>query len=109
GEAVADPAPSRIVMHTTVTREGLLRAIDEGVPRTGEGTFPLMGKERKFTWARKDTRVRFDRGRVWLDMHVDANADMPISSLDIPLDFHIAAEPVITSAYVAKLQSLEVK
>jgi hypothetical protein len=109
GEAIADPAPARVVMHTTVTREGLLHALDEGVPKTGEGTFPLMGTQRKFTWERKDTRVSFDRGRVLLDMHVDANADMPISSLDIPLDFHIAAEPVITSAYAAKLQSLEVK
>jgi hypothetical protein len=109
GEAIADPTPARVVMHTTVTREGLMKALEEGVPRTGDGTFPLMGKERRFTWKRDAARVRFDRGRVWLEMHVDANADMPISSLDIPLDFHIAAEPVITSAYTAKLQSLEVK
>ncbi len=109
GEAIADPTPSRVVMHTTITSAGLRKAIEEGVPQTGEGTFPMLGRERKFTWKRSPATVRFNQGRISLDLHVDANADMPVSSLDIPLDFHIAAEPVITSEYVAKLQSLEVK
>jgi Domain of unknown function (DUF4403) len=108
GEAIADPTPSRVVMHTTITAAGLRTAIEEGVPKSGEGTFPMLGRERRFTWKRDAATVRFDRGRIQLDLHVDANADMPVSSLDIPLDFHIAAEPVITSGYVAKLQSLEV-
>lgn len=109
GEAIADPTPSRVVMHTTVTAAGLSSAIEEGVPKTGDGTFPLMGRERKFVWKRGPATVRFNQGRIALDLHVDANADMPVGSLDIPLDFHIVAEPVITSEYVAKLQSLEVK
>ena len=109
GEAIADPTPSRVVMHTTITSAGLKNAIEEGVPKTGEGSFPLLGKERKFTWKRSAATVRFNQGRIALELHVDANADMPVSSLDIPLDFHIVAEPVITSEYVAKLQSLEVK
>ena len=33
---------------------------------------------------------------------------MPVSTLDIGLDFKILAEPVLTSEYVAKLQSLDV-
>jgi hypothetical protein len=101
--------PSRVVMHTTITSTGLKSAIEQGVPETGEGTFPLLGRERKFTWKRSPAAVRFGQGRIALEIHVDANADMPVSSLDIPLDFHIAAEPVITSDYVAKLQSLDVK
>jgi Domain of unknown function (DUF4403) len=109
GEAIADPTPSRVVMHTTITSAGLKSAIEEGVPQTGEGTFPMLGKERRFTWKRSPATVRFGQGRISLDLHVDANADMPVSSLDIPLDFHIAAEPVITSEYVAKLQALDVK
>jgi hypothetical protein len=109
GEPVADPTPSRVVMHTTITSAGLTKAIEERLPRESEGTFPLLGKERKFTWKRGPATVRFNQGRIVLEMHVDANADMPISSLDIPLDFKVAAEPVITSEYVAKLQSLEVK
>jgi hypothetical protein len=109
GEAIADPTPSRVVLHTTITRAGLTSAIDDGVPKGGDGTFPLMGRDRRFTWHRGAVRVRFASGRVQLDLHVDANADLPISSLDIPLDFHISAEPVITSEYVARLQGLEVK
>jgi hypothetical protein len=97
------------VMHTTITSAGLTKAVEEKVPHDSEGTFPFLGKERKFTWKRGPMTVRFNQGRIVLEMHVDANADMPISSLDIPLDFKIAAEPVITSEYVAKLQSLDVK
>lgn len=109
GEAIADPAPSRVVMHTTVTSAGMKNALEENFPKTGDGTFPLLGKERKYTWKRSPITVKFDRGRISLDLHVDANADMPVGSIDIPLDFHVAAEPVITSEYVAKLQSLELK
>ncbi|MBK6460642.1 MAG: DUF4403 family protein [Myxococcales bacterium] len=109
GEAIADPAPSRVVMHTTVTSAGLAKALDETVPQTGEGTFPMLGKDRRYTWRRGPIGLKFDRGRIGLSLHVDANADLPISSLDVPLDFAIQAEPVVTSEYVAKLQSLDVK
>ena len=98
GEAIADPTPSRVVMHTTITAAGLKTAIEQGVPQEGEGTFPMLGRDRRFTWKRSPVTVRFNQGRIALDLHVDANADLPVSSLDIPLDFHIAAEPVITSA-----------
>ena len=109
GEAIADPTPSRVVLHTTITAAGLRGAIDESVPKEGEGTFPLLGRDRKFTWRRGPSGVRFGMGRITIDLRVDANADMPVSSLDIPLEFHVTAEPVITSAYVARLQGLEVK
>jgi len=109
GEALADPAPSRVVMHTAITSAGLKKALEESVPRTGEGTYPLLGKDRRYTWTRGDVAAKFDRGRVVLDLHVDANAELPISSLNLPLDFEIAAEPVITSEYTARLQSLELK
>ncbi len=109
GEAIADPTPSRIVVHSTVTAAGLKRALEDNVPYKGEGTFPLLGSQRKFTWRRSMATVKFDRGRVSIDLHVEANADMPVSSLDIPLDVKIVAEPVLTSRYVAKLQSLEIQ
>lgn len=108
GEAIADPTPSKVVMHLTVTSGGLKSAIEENLPLTGEGTFPLLGKERKFTWKRSPATLRFMQGRIGLELHVDAVADMPISSLDIGLDFKILAEPVVTSEYLAKLQSLDV-
>jgi hypothetical protein len=108
GEAIADPTPAKLVMHLTVTSAGLKSAIEDNLPQTGEGTFPLLGKDRKFTWKRSPVALRFMQGRIGLDLHVDANADLPISSLDIGLDFKILAEPVVTSEYQAKLQSLDV-
>jgi Domain of unknown function (DUF4403) len=109
GEAIADPTPSKVVMHTTITSAGLKAAIEDNLPQTGEGTFPLLGKDRKFTWKRTPAALHFNQGRIGLELHVDANADMPVSSLDIGLDFKILAEPVVTSEYVAKLQSLDVQ
>jgi hypothetical protein len=109
GAPLADPSPSRVVLHATITGKALQRALEENVPPTGEGTFPMLGTNRRFTWTRKNVSVRFQQGRIGIDLHVDANADMPVGSLDIPLDFRILAEPVISSEYVAKLQSLDVQ
>ena len=106
---ITDPTPSRVAMHVTVTAGALSKAIEDGVPVSGDGTFPMLGKERRYIWRRQPASLRFDQGRIALAMHVDANADLPVSSLDIPLDFRIAAEPVVTSEYVVKLQSLDVK
>ncbi|HEY4122115.1 MAG TPA: DUF4403 family protein [Byssovorax sp.] len=108
GEPIADPSPSRVVLHTTVTAAALKSQLEHTIPRASDGTFPFMGSERTFTWERGPATVRFDRGRLVIEMHVDAKADMPISSLDLPLDIKIQAEPVVSSDYVAKLQSVEV-
>ena len=106
---LADPTPSRVVLHATITSKALVQALEENIPRTGSGTFPMLGSERTFTWKRGDVGLRFQQGRIGIDLTVDANADMPIGSLDIPLKFRILAEPVVSSDYVAKLQSLEVE
>jgi hypothetical protein len=109
GEAIADPSPSRIVVHATVASAALTRALDEALPRTGQGTFPLLGGERGYTWRRAGVAVRFVQGRIGLDVHVDARADLPLSHVDLPLDVHVLAEPVVTSDYVARLQSTEIR
>lgn len=109
GEPIADPAPSRIVLHTTITGPALTAALEEALPKTGEGTFAFVGGDRRYTYARSPAAVRFGQGRVTIEMHVDANLDMPVSSLDVGLDFQISAEPVVSSSYVARLQSTEVK
>lgn len=109
GEPIADPAPSRMVMHTTITAQALRTALEEALPDTGEGTFPFVGGDRKYIYHRGPAALRFGQGRVGIDMHVDAVLDMPVSSLDVGLDFEIAAEPVVNSSYVAKLQAIEVK
>ncbi|MFO0760101.1 MAG: DUF4403 family protein [Byssovorax sp.] len=107
GEPIADPTPSRVVLHATVTAQGLKSALESSLPETGEGTYPLMGTERKYTWKRGPMKVRFTQGRLSIELHADATADLPVSSLDLGLDFKILAEPVVGSTYVAKLQSVD--
>src|SRR5260370_17782633 len=48
GDAIADPTPSRIVVHATVTTAALKDALDQNIPSVGAGTFPLLGSPRKY-------------------------------------------------------------
>jgi Domain of unknown function (DUF4403) len=108
GEPVADPVPSRVVLHATVTGAALRQALETKMPTTGERTVPLMGRERKFSWRRDPTALRFDRGRIGLDVHLVATVELPVSRMEFPLDFRVLAEPVVTSTYVVRMQSIEV-
>src|SRR6266852_9554538 len=108
GEPVADPVPSRVVMHATITGAALRQALESAMPVTGDGTVPLMGRERKFSWKRDPLALRFDRGRIGLDVHLVATVELPVSRVEFPLDFRILAEPVVTSQYVTRFQSTEV-
>jgi hypothetical protein len=109
GAPIADPEPSRVVVHTTVTGAALARAVEGALPQTGEGTYPLLGTERRYAWRRSPVTLSFRQGRVGLALSVDANADLPIGSVDLPFDVTVLAEPVLTSEYVAKLQSIDVR
>lgn len=109
GPPIAEPTPSRIVVHTTIGSAGLVEALNQQVPTTGEGTTPILRQQRRFTWKRDAFRVRFDRGRIGLDVHVLASVEAPITHLEFPLDIQVLAEPVISATYAARLQSLEVK
>jgi hypothetical protein len=109
GAPVADPLPSRIVAHIAVTNGGLRTAMDDAIPRKGEGGFTLLRSQRKYTWERSPAEVSFSQGRVVLDTHVRANVDMPIGSLELPFDIHVVAEPVVSTEYKVKLQSTDVK
>ncbi len=109
GAPVADPAPAKVILHTTITGKGLEAGIDEALPKTGEGQFAFVGGDRKYTYSRGPARVQLGEGKVTIELHVDANLDMPVSSLDVALDFKIAAEPVVTAEYTAKLQSVSVQ
>ena len=109
GEPIADPAPAKVILHTTITGKAMEGALEEALPKTGDGSFQMIGGERKYSYKRGAPTVRFGDGKVTIALHADANLDMPVSSLDVGLDFKISAEPVITAAYVAKLQSVSVK
>jgi hypothetical protein len=67
-----------------------------------------MGRDRKFSWRRDPVTLRFDRGRIGVDVHLVATLDMPVSRVELPFDFRILAEPVVTASYATRLQSTEV-
>jgi hypothetical protein len=109
GVPVADPVPSRIVTHVAITSAGLRAALDDAVPKTGDGSFTILKSQRKYTWDRQPIEIGFSQGRVTVSAKVHANVDLPLKALDFQLDVHAVAEPVITTEYKVKLQSTEVK
>ncbi|HVY47185.1 MAG TPA: DUF4403 family protein [Minicystis sp.] len=109
GEAIADPSPSRVVMHATIASASLKEQLESAIPSNGVGTFPFVHGERQFAWIRKPVDVRFSQGRVVVGLSIDAKADLPLYMMDLPLDVTIRAEPVVNASYVAKLQSTEVE
>ncbi len=105
---VADPAPSRIVVHVAVTSASLKTALDDAVPKIGEGTF-AMGGQRRYWWQRMPLDLTFSQGRIVLDAHVTAKVDVGVASPEFSIDLHVVAEPVINTEYALKLQGVEVK
>ena len=106
---VADPAPSRIVMHVAVTSAALSGALEDAIPREGEGDFTLLGGQRHYTWERGPLDLSFDQGRLVIDTKVLAHVDVRVTTADFPLALHVVTEPVINTDYAVKLQSNDVK
>jgi hypothetical protein len=109
GAPVTDPTPSRVVAHVAVTSAALQSALDEAIPKTGDGTFPLLGTQRRYAWDRAALDVSFASGHLVIVARVHANVAMPVGSLDFPLELKIQAEPVINTEYAVKMQSTDVK
>jgi hypothetical protein len=108
GPPVADPEPSRVVAHVAVTSAAIRAALDDAAPRTGDGSFPLLGAERRYTWERGPLDVGFSQGRILLTTKVQAHVAVPLKPLEVPLDLRIEAEPVVSADYAIKLQSVGV-
>ena len=108
GPPLADPEPARVVAHLAVTSAALRSALDDAAPKTGEGTFPLLGADRRYTWERGALDVGFSQGRVVLTTKVQAHVALPLEKLDAPLDLRIEAEPVVSAGYAVRLQSVDV-
>src|SRR4051812_24629179 len=62
---IPDPPPSRVVMHVTLFKEGLLGQLDERLPKTDTGEVALIaGQKATYRWTRDPFAIHFDRGRV---------------------------------------------
>lgn len=108
GAAFADPPPSRIVVHAAIATAALAEAIDAAAPRTGDGTFPLLGSERHYEWTRGPMSVEFSQGRIVLSTKVEATVSLPLTTVHLPVDVRVLGEPAVSSAYAVKLQSVDV-
>jgi hypothetical protein len=108
GLAVADPAPSRVVVHATITAAALAQALDAQIPKSGSGVFHAVGSDHHYLWSRRPVDVAFAQGRIIVRAHVDATVEALGTTLDAPLDLEIAAEPVVSSDYRARLQAATV-
>jgi hypothetical protein len=107
--AVADPAPSRIVAHVSVTSAALTSALDDAVPHSGDGKVSVLGSERPYTWERSPIAVSFSQGKLVLDTHIVGHLNVRVTQFELPLDVHVAVEPVVNTLYEVRLQSIEVK
>jgi hypothetical protein len=105
GPPIADPAPSRIVIHTSISGRGLAQALNQQIPQTGSGSFPLLGSDRKYQWQRTSLVVSFASGKLQIQAQVMAKVSLPIADANLPINLRIAAEPVVSSEYQARLQA----
>jgi hypothetical protein len=105
---IVEPPPSRIVAHISVTSEALASALDDVVPKSGDGDVTLLGAERHYTWERSPLVVSFSQGRLVIDTHVSGHLDMRVTKFELPIDLHVLAEPVVNTQYSVRLQSTEV-
>lgn len=109
GPPLAEPEPARVVAHVLITAAALTTAVDEAVPRAGDGTFVLLGSDRSYSWERDPIDVSFSQGRIVLTARIRAKVALPVSALEMPIDLHVEAEPVVSGTYAVRLQSVDVK
>ena len=105
---VADPSPSRVTVHVSLSAASLRAALESAVPKRGEGSLSLLGSERPYHWTRGPLEISFGAGRIVVKTSVASNVELPISSVDLPFDLQISAEPVINTEYALKLQATDV-
>jgi hypothetical protein len=108
GTALVEPEPSRVVVHTTVSSQALAQALDAAIPKTGEGTFHLLGGDRHYTWTRQPMAVSFSQGRIKVQAAVNASVEIG-TTLEMAMALTILGEPVISADYRARLQSATVE
>jgi hypothetical protein len=108
GAPLADPAPSRVVVHLAMASGALSAALEDAAPRTGDGTFPFLGSERRYAWERGPLELAFSQGRIVVAAKVRATISIPLKPMEVPLEVRIEAEPIINQQYAVRLQSVDV-
>jgi hypothetical protein len=108
GAPQADPEPARVVVHVAVTPLALKTAVDGATPSNGEGTFPLLGLERHYSWQRGPFDVAFAQGRIVLTTTVNTTIDLPIHPVHPSFVLRVQGEPVVSATYEVRLQSVDV-
>jgi hypothetical protein len=109
GAAASEPLPARVVAHLTVTSAALRQALDDAAPRTGDGTVRFLGSDRPYIWERGPLEVGFSQGRVVLKTTILAKLTIPLKTLELPLELRVEAEPILSSEYAVRLQSVDVQ
>ncbi len=104
----SDPDPSRVVIHVAVGSRALASAVDDAAPRTGEGTFPLLGSDRRYAWERGPFDLAFGQGRIALTTTVRATVDLPLKQTHVSFVLKVDAEPVVSAAYAVRMQGVSV-
>ena len=106
---IADPPPSRVVIHATIFRDAIARRLEESMPLQGEGEAAVLaGRKLHYSWKREPFQLRFDRGRILVAVNAIGTANF-LGARDFPVRVAIAGEPIVTADYKAVLQSTEVK
>jgi hypothetical protein len=109
GAPLAEPMPARVVTHLAVTSSALREALESAAPHSGDGTVHILGGDRPYTWERGPLDVGFSQGRVVLKTSIAAKLTIPLKTLELPLELRVEAEPVLSSEYAVKLQSVDVQ
>ncbi len=106
GPPLADPPHTRLIMHLSISRDGLNQILDGLLPSTFSGEFDLLGK-RQWRVSRKPFEVRLDnaRGRLTAVAELLVEIELPVKTVAQDFRITIEAEPVISSAYRLELQT----
>lgn len=105
---MADPEPAKVVVHLAVAGRAFAAAVDEAAPRSGDGTFPLLGSDRHYSWERGPLEVSFTQGRIVLATTVSAVIALPLKPVRVSFGLRLQGEPVISAEYAVRLQSVDV-
>ena len=105
GPALADPPPSRVNLHVSLTQDGLSKVIESSVPASGEVPFTFLG-QRKLTWKRGPIELRFNQatGSISVRATIQGVASLPATTTNVSINLVAEAQPVLSSDYIARLQ-----